>query len=68
MRTGRVKFFNEERGFGFIVPDDGGPDVFVHIHDIEVAGMRALVTGQVLVYETAPARDGRLKAVNLRLL
>jgi CspA family cold shock protein len=68
MPTGRVKFFNEDRGFGFIVPDGGGPDIFVHVHDIEVAGMNKLVRGQVLVYNTAPARDGRLKAVNLRLL
>jgi CspA family cold shock protein len=57
MPTGRVKFFNADRGFDFILPDDGGPDIFVHVHDVETAGMK-----------TAPARDGRLKAVNLRLL
>ena len=68
MPTGRIKFFNTDRGFGFILPDDGGPDVFVLVHDVETAGMKALVAGQVLAYNTAPARDGRLKAVNLRLL
>jgi cold shock protein len=60
MPTGRVKFFNKDRGFGFIVPDGGGADVFVHVHDVEVADINTLVRGQVLVYDTAPARDGRL--------
>ena len=66
MPTGRVKFLNTDRGFGFILPDEGGPDVFVHVHDVETAGMKTLVAGQVLAYTTTPARDGRLKAVNLR--
>jgi CspA family cold shock protein len=68
MPTGRVKFFNTDRGFGFILPDDGGPDVFVHAHEVEAAGMKMLVADQLVVYELGPARDGRLKAVNLRLL
>jgi len=68
MPTGRVKFFNTDRGYGFIAPDGGGSDVFVHVHDVEAAGMKTLVAGQALVYNTAPARDGRLKAVNLRLV
>jgi cold shock protein len=68
MPTGRVKFFNTDRGFGFILPDDGGPDVFVHVHDVETAGMTTLVKGQLVTYNTAPARNGRLKAVNLRLV
>jgi CspA family cold shock protein len=68
MPTGRVKFFNTDRGFGFILPDDGGPDVVLHAHDVEAAGMKLLVADQLVVYELGPARDGRLKAVNLRLL
>jgi CspA family cold shock protein len=68
MPTGRVKFFNSDRGFGFILPDEGGPDVFVHVHDVEAAGMKTLVAGQLVAYEVGPARDGRSKAVNLRSL
>ena len=48
MSTGRVKFFNTDRGFGFIVPDGGGSDVFVHAHDVEAAGMKTLVEGQLV--------------------
>jgi CspA family cold shock protein len=62
------KFFNADRGYGFIAPDGGGSDVFVHVHEVESAGIKTLVKGQPLTYNTAPARDGRLKAVNLRLL
>jgi cold shock protein len=68
MPSGRVKFFNTDRGYGFIAPDGAGSDVFVHVHDVEAAGMKTLVKGQLLTYSTAPARDGRLKAVNLRLV
>jgi CspA family cold shock protein len=68
MPSGRVKFFNTDRGYGFIAPDDGGPDVFMHVHDIEAAGMKILVAGQLVAYEIGPARDGRSKAVKLRLL
>jgi CspA family cold shock protein len=68
MPTGRVKFLNSDRGYGFIGPDGGGPDVFVHVHDVEAAGMKILVAGQLVAYEVGPARDGRSKAVNLRLL
>jgi CspA family cold shock protein len=68
MPSGRVKFFNADRGYGFISPDGEGSDVFVHVHEVEVAGAKTLVKGEPLTYNTAPARDGRLKAVNLRLL
>ena len=68
MPSGHVKFFNADRGFGFIVPDGGGSDVFVHIHEVEADGLKILVAGQSVAYEVGPARDGRSKAVNLRLL
>jgi CspA family cold shock protein len=63
-----VKFFNTDRGFGFILPDAGGSDVFVHVHDVEAAGMKILVAGQLVAYEVGPAGDGRSKAINLRSL
>jgi CspA family cold shock protein len=68
MPSERVKFFNTDRGYGFIAPDDGGPHVFVHVHDVEAAGMKKLVADQLVAYEVGLARDGRSKAVNLRLL
>jgi cold shock protein len=68
MPNGRVKFFNTDRGYGFIAPDGGGSDVFVHVHDVEAAGMKILVAGQSIAYELGPARDGRIKAVKLHLL
>jgi len=54
--------------YGFIAPDGGESDVFVHISAVEVAGMDTLVAGQLLAYDIGTARDGRSKAINLRLL
>jgi cold shock CspA family protein len=68
MPTGRVKFFNTIVDLASSCLMMGAPMIFVHVHDVENAGMKTLVAGQVLVYKTAPARDGRLKAVSLRLL
>jgi CspA family cold shock protein len=68
MPSGRVKFVNTDRGYGFIAPDGGGSDVFVHVHDVEAAGLKILVAGQLVAYEVGPARDGRSKAIDLRLL
>ena len=67
MPSGRIRFFNTDRGYGFIAPDDGGSDVFVHVHDVEAAGMRILVAGELVAYEVGLARDGRSKAVKLRV-
>jgi CspA family cold shock protein len=65
MASGTVKWFNTRKGYGFIVPDDGTQDVFVHISDVQVAGLAKLDEGQRLGYEVATNNDGRRKAVNL---
>lgn len=65
MTTGTVKFFNSAKGFGFISPDDGAKDVFVHISAVERAGMHSLNDGQKVSFEVESGRDGRLSAVNL---
>jgi len=66
MATGTVKFFNSQRGFGFIEPDDGGKDVFVHVTAVEKAGMPPLEEGQKINYEVeADERSGKSAAVNL---
>jgi len=67
MTTGTVKWFNSTKGFGFIEPDNGGPDAFVHISAVERAGMRELVEGQKLGYEVErDARSGKMSACNLQ--
>ena len=64
--TGTVKFFNESKGFGFITPDDGAKDVFVHISAVERSGMTTLTDGQKVSFEVEPDRMGKgPKAVNL---
>ena len=68
MITGTVKWFNSTKGFGFIAPDDGSKDVFVHISAVERAGLPKLVEGQKLEFEVAPGRDGRTAADNLKLV
>ena len=65
MPTGTVKWFNATKGFGFIQPDDGGKDVFVHISAVERAGLNGLNEGQKISYEIANER-GRSSAVNLK--
>src|SRR5437899_706368 len=64
--SGTVKFFNGERGYGFIKPDDGGRDVFVHITAVEQAGLKDLIEGQRITFEVEPDKKGKgPKAVNL---
>jgi CspA family cold shock protein len=67
MAVGTVKWFNGDKGFGFIQPDDGGKDVFVHISAVERAGMRGLNEGQKISYDVVPDRKtGKTSADNLR--
>ncbi|QKV17505.1 cold-shock protein [Oricola thermophila] len=68
MTTGTVKFFNGQKGFGFIQPEDGSKDVFVHISALERAGIGGLVEGQKVSFDLESGRDGRTSAANLQLL
>ena len=68
MRTGTVKFFNVSRGFGFIRPDDGAKDVFVHITDVQRAGLETLNESQKLSFDVEQAPNGKASAVNLKVL
>ncbi|NNF76786.1 MAG: cold-shock protein [Rhizobiales bacterium] len=65
MPTGTVKFFNTTKGFGFIEPEDGSKDAFVHISAVERAGMSTLNEGQKVTYELQSGRDGKMAAENL---
>jgi cold shock protein len=67
MATGTVKFFNSQKGFGFIQQENGGPDVFVHVSAVERAGMRGLVEGQKLSFDIeADRKSGKSAATNLQ--
>lgn len=68
MPTGTVKWFNTTKGYGFIAPDDGGKDVFVHISAVERAGMTGLADNQKIAYELREGRDGRSSASELKLV
>lgn len=65
MTTGTVKFFNEAKGYGFIQPEGGGKDVFVHISDVQASDMGTLNDGDTVEFEIVEGRDGRPKASNL---
>ncbi len=68
MTTGTVKWFNMAKGYGFIAPDDGSKDAFVHISVLERAGISSLSEGQKVEYELQPGRDGKSSAENLKLV
>ena len=67
MAMGKVKWFNATKGYGFIQPDDGGQDVFVHISAVEKAGHTSLVEGARVSYELQAGRSGKMSAENLRI-
>ena len=65
MATGTVKWFNSAKGFGFIEPEDGSKDAFVHISAVEKAGLSNLNEGQKINFDLVPGRDGKMSAENL---
>ncbi len=68
MATGTVKWFNLAKGYGFIAPEDGSKDAFVHISAVERAGLSSLSEGQKVSYELQPGQDGKSSAENLSLI
>ncbi|WP_417676346.1 cold-shock protein [Pseudodonghicola sp.] len=67
MANGTVKWFNQTKGFGFIAPESGGKDIFVHISALERAGIQRLDDGQAVTFDVESGRDGRESASNLAL-
>ncbi|MFK7941545.1 MAG: cold-shock protein [Paracoccaceae bacterium] len=68
MATGMVKWFNTTKGYGFIAPDDGGKDVFVHITAVQESGLDGLNENQKVEFELSEARDGRQAAIDIKPL
>jgi len=67
MATGKVKFFNMQKGFGFITPDDGGADVFVHISAVQQSGLPELREGQTVEFQIERGKGGKTAAAQLKL-
>ena len=68
MPTGTVKWFNSQKGFGFIAPEGGSKDVFVHISAVERAGLHNLNEGQRVQFDVVPGKDGKSSAENLKVI
>ncbi len=68
MSTGKVKWFNITKGYGFIEPDEGGNDAFIHITAVQEAGLKELTEGQQIEYELLPAKNGKDCATNIKLI
>lgn len=68
MSEGSVKFYNANKCWGFILPDDGGPDVFVHKKDLRASGLHVLEEGRRVRFESVPGRDGKPKAQNISVI
>ena len=68
MTNGVVKFFNTSKGFGFIAPDGGGKDVFIHITALQRSGLQSLEEGQKVSFEVSPGRDGRMAADRIKVV
>lgn len=68
MATGTVKWFNETKGYGFIAPDEGGNDIFVHVSAVQASGLQGLADGQKVEFELQEDRRGKMAAADLKLV
>ena len=68
MKTGKVKWFNSAKGYGFITPDDGGDDCFVHVTAIQASGLKQLIEDQAVGFDMQEGRNGRMVACDIRVL
>lgn len=67
MECGKVRFYIPARGFGFLIPDSGAPDVFIHAKELHQSGLRNLTEGQAVQFEVGPGREGKPKALKVEL-